>query len=103
MQVGANCDLVQQLNATQSSTDRLAWVGNSRMPVLIGGHVGFIVAYCLGLYTIFHVARAYKKLELKVCLLAVLPQSASCIQLQSRIGVCIALLHGVRFGGGAHV
>ena len=64
--MGAKCDLVQQLNATQTSTDQLDWVVNSRVPVLIGGHVGFLLAYFLGLYTIFHVARAYKKLELKV-------------------------------------
>ena len=41
--------------------------------MLVGGHVGFLVAYCLGLYTIFNVAKAYKKLELKVCVPCCLP------------------------------
>lgn len=40
-----------------------------QVPVLVGGHVGFLLAYVLGLYTIFNVAKAYKKLELKVCML----------------------------------
>jgi hypothetical protein len=46
--------------------DRPAWLENARIPVLVGGHVGFIAAYVIGLFTIFHVARAYKKLEIKV-------------------------------------
>lgn len=42
------------------------WLANARIPVLIGGHIGFVSAYFIGLFTIFHVAAAYKKLELKV-------------------------------------
>jgi hypothetical protein len=56
------------LNALQSHREQPKWIANSKLPVLIGGHVGFAMAYLLGLFTIFRVAKAYKNLELKVCL-----------------------------------
>jgi hypothetical protein len=68
LQIEANCAAVQQLNSTQSDTGQPDWVTMARTPILVGGYLGFIVGYVLSLYTIFHVARAYKKLELKVCL-----------------------------------
>ena len=68
MQVAGSCEALQQGNATPK------WITNGRTPVLVGGHFAFIISYFLGLYTIFHVARAYKKLELKVRLLALLLQ-----------------------------
>jgi hypothetical protein len=42
------------------------WLANAKVPVLVGGNIGFTVAYFIALYTIYHVAKAYKKLELKV-------------------------------------
>lgn len=57
---------MQQLEAAQVEYEHPEWLANARAPVLAGGYIGFLVAYCVGLYTIFHVARAYKKLELKV-------------------------------------
>ena len=60
------CADVQQLESSQAEFDHPDWLANAKHPILVGGHIGFLVAYCLGLYTIFHVARAYKKLELKV-------------------------------------
>lgn len=66
MQVVQRCAGVQQLESSQVETDHPDWLANARVPVLVGGYIGFLVAYCVGLYTIFHVAQAYKKLELKV-------------------------------------
>ena len=66
MQVADSCEAVQESDQTPE------WIANGRIPVLVGGHFAFIVSYILGLYTIFHVAKAYKKLELKVRLLALL-------------------------------
>lgn len=42
------------------------WLENSRVPLLIGGEVGFSLAYLLGLYTIMHVAAAYKRFSRQV-------------------------------------
>jgi hypothetical protein len=66
VQVLQRCAEVQALEAAQVEHDRPAWLEKGRIPVLVGGHVGFIAAYVIGLFTIFHVARAYKKLEIKV-------------------------------------
>jgi hypothetical protein len=68
MQAAQRCAEVQRLEAAQTAQDTPDWVANARVPVLVGAYVGFIAAYFLGLFTIFHVARAYKKLELKVWL-----------------------------------
>jgi hypothetical protein len=68
LQIEANCEAVQLLNSTQSDIGHPEWVTKARTPVLVGGYLGIIVGYVLSLYTIFHVARAYKKLEMKVCL-----------------------------------
>ena len=67
MQIAGSCEAVQLLDSAQGEPSNPEWMSNATAPILIGGHIGFVVAYCLGLYTIFHVARAYKKLELKVC------------------------------------
>ena len=61
------CADVQLLESSQAEFDHPDWLANAKHPVSIGGHIGFVVAYCLVLYTIFHVARAHKKLEFKVC------------------------------------
>jgi hypothetical protein len=60
------CAEVQTLSGTQTEQDLPDWLVNSRVPVLVGAYVGFIAAYLLGLFTIFYVARGYKKLEIKV-------------------------------------
>ena len=63
VQVGVMCDEPQAIGSQRGTP---AWISQGRVPVLVGGHLAFIVSYFLGLYTIFHVAKAYKKLELKV-------------------------------------
>jgi hypothetical protein len=65
VQIAAACGY---LSALQSDIQQPKWIANSKIPVLVGGYVGFPMAYLLGLFTIFRVAKAYKKLELKVCL-----------------------------------
>jgi hypothetical protein len=42
------------------------WLEESYTPILIGGNVGFFLAYLLGIYTILHVATAYKSFFKKV-------------------------------------
>ena len=66
VQVAQRCAGVQQLEASQVEHKHPDWLASARAPVLVGGYIGFPVAYCVGLYTIFHVAKAYKKLDLKV-------------------------------------
>lgn len=68
LQVVERCGAVDQLATSQAEYDHPSWLANAQTPVLVGGYIGFLLAYILALYTIFHVARAYKKLELKVCL-----------------------------------
>jgi hypothetical protein len=67
LQVVRRCAEAEQLAGSQTEYDHPDWLANARVPVLLGGYIGFILAYFLSLYTIFHVAKAYKKLELKVC------------------------------------
>lgn len=71
VQATKKCAEVTQLQSgsLQVERKRPPWLANARVPVLVGGNIGFTVAYFIGLYTIFHVAQAYKKLELKVCLI----------------------------------
>lgn len=42
------------------------WVLDAETPVKVGGKVGFLLAYLLGIYTILHIARAYKRFILSV-------------------------------------
>jgi hypothetical protein len=37
------------------------WVLEAYDPIRIGGNLGFALAYLLGIYTILHVASAYKR------------------------------------------
>ena len=62
-------DKCQRLHAlTGGAVDDLhpEWLSRAHVPIMVGGHIGFSVAYLVGLYTIFYVARSYKRLELKV-------------------------------------
>ena len=76
MQLESQCQAVGALENAQGcgddptiecdTTRHPQWLEDARWPVLIGGYIGFIVAYCVGLYTIFNVAKSYKKLQMKV-------------------------------------
>lgn len=67
MQIQESCRKIGSLTESQvARTSKTKWLDHSKVPVLVGGHIGFLVAYCIGLYTIYYVARSYKRLELKV-------------------------------------
>jgi hypothetical protein len=84
MQAAQRCAEVQRLEAAQTEQDTPDWVANARVPVLVGAYVGFIAAYFLGLFTIFHVARAYKKLELKVWLPWSAPSVSKTVRMEGK-------------------
>lgn len=67
VQTVAACRTARTLFGAQQEEPHPEWLRDSRTPVLVGGFAAVIIAYCISMYTIYHVARAYKKLELKVC------------------------------------
>lgn len=68
LQVLEACQASLQLQGAQQAQRRHpAWLAKAERPVLLGGSGAVVCAYCIIMYTIYHVARAYKKLELKVC------------------------------------
>jgi hypothetical protein len=75
VQLVQQCAALTQLEQAQSAQRRHPpWLAEARMPVLVGGHIGFTLAYFIGIFTIYYVTKAYKKLELKVCCCSSAPQ-----------------------------
>lgn len=97
MQATRKCSEVAQLESGNLQVERHhpPWLENARIPVLVGGNIGFVVAYFVGLYTIFHVAQAYKKLDLKVSTASSIMSPLfrlhpPCLHLQSVLGGAIS-------------
>eukprot|EP00892_Ulva_mutabilis_P002674 jgi/Ulvmu1/12407/UM009_0056.1 len=65
-EVLAACETASGLEALQDEQPHPQWLADARSPVLIGGFAAIIAAYCISMYTIYHVARAYKGLELRL-------------------------------------
>eukprot|EP00892_Ulva_mutabilis_P009433 jgi/Ulvmu1/6862/UM031_0067.1 len=61
------CQTERQLQGAQQAQRRHPrWLAEGETPVLLGGAAAVVAAYCISMYTIYHVARAYKRLELKL-------------------------------------
>jgi hypothetical protein len=79
VKVVENCAAVEKLTKDQVTTrEHPEWLNKSRVPVLIGGYIAFAVAYCLGLYTVWHMARAYKRLEVQARSLSLAQETCNC-------------------------
>eukprot|EP00892_Ulva_mutabilis_P009432 jgi/Ulvmu1/6861/UM031_0066.1 len=65
-EVLAACRTARALQAAQGEQQHPRWLADAREPVLIGGFAAVISAYCISMYTIYHVARAYKHLEVRL-------------------------------------
>jgi hypothetical protein len=66
-QVLAQCQAATMLSDVISEGATPRWLTEARLPVIIGGRLAFTAAFLLGLYTIFHVAAAYKRFNKRVC------------------------------------
>lgn len=67
LQVLEACRAERQLqDVQQAQRQHPSWLAEAEGPVVFGGGAAVVCAYAISMYTIYHVARAYKKLELKV-------------------------------------
>lgn len=66
VQVLTACQTASLLQLAQDSQAHPRWLADAETPVLIGGFAAVIMAYCISMYTVYHVAKAYKRLELRV-------------------------------------
>lgn len=66
VQVLAGCQTAAMLQAAQDDSGHPRWLARAETPVLIGGFAAVVTAYAISMYTIYHVAKAYKKLEIRV-------------------------------------
>jgi hypothetical protein len=66
-QVLAQCQAASVLSDVIGGGTTPRWLTEARLPVIICGRIAFTAAFLLGLYTIFHVAQAYKHFKKRVC------------------------------------
>lgn len=67
-----DCLAASAIQSIFGEAENPQWLLDSHDPIRIGGYLGFILAYVLGLYTILHVAGAYKRFVLKVSAFALI-------------------------------
>jgi hypothetical protein len=62
----AECIAASAIQSVFGRSENPRWVLESYDPIRIGGTLGFVLAYILGLYTLLHVAGAYKRFAKEV-------------------------------------